>query len=275
VLTSEMKPMIKDGSGKLIKSLPDPNQSDDPELSTRAVEEWKQIKKEIKDASKTQIIRLESAMVTGRLWDKERFHEYFVKHPLLGFMARMIVWGGFDGEGNLKTTFRIDEDQNYFDQLDEPASIDGCHRFGIVHPLHLHDSAKKEWSRVLISHKIKQPFAQIDREIFLLSEDHKDTLEIRDFGKEMKGSTFRNRVHTYQYLNGDRDDHGTVINFIKTFHTYGISVYILFEGYIMDREITISTVYFQKDGHKVPPGEVPSMVYSEVYYDMKRITAKE
>ena len=77
-----MKPMVRDEAGKLKDDLPKPGAKDDPALAGAAVDEWKRLKKQIREVVKVQAERLEQAMVTGRRWKPDDFESLLVRHPL-------------------------------------------------------------------------------------------------------------------------------------------------------------------------------------------------
>ncbi|MDI7183644.1 WGR domain-containing protein, partial [Leptospira santarosai] len=68
VLGPDLKPMVKDEDGKIKDDLPKPNSKDDADSANASVEEWKLMKKQIREIGKIQAQRMEQAMVTGRRW---------------------------------------------------------------------------------------------------------------------------------------------------------------------------------------------------------------
>ena len=71
-LGNDMKPMVRDEAGKLRDDLPKPGAKDDAAKAAAAVEDWKQLKKQVREVAKVQAERLEQAMVTGRRWTPGR-----------------------------------------------------------------------------------------------------------------------------------------------------------------------------------------------------------
>src|SRR5262249_51630425 len=53
-LGPEMKPMVRDQIGKLRDDLPKPGAKDDPARAAAAVEDWKRLKKQVREVAKIQ-----------------------------------------------------------------------------------------------------------------------------------------------------------------------------------------------------------------------------
>lgn len=92
VFGPDMKPMIKDEDGKIKDDLPKPNSKDDSDLANTSVEEWKLMKKQIREIGKIHIHRMEQAMVTGRRWKVEEWEMLIAKHPLMTHIAKTLLW---------------------------------------------------------------------------------------------------------------------------------------------------------------------------------------
>jgi hypothetical protein len=129
------------------------------------VDEWKLMKKQIREVGKVQAERLEQAMVTGRRWKPEDFELLVVGHPLMTHIARLVLWGGWDAAGRLQGVFRITEEQDCADVSDEPADVKAYHAVGVVHPLHMSDADRSAWGQVLGDYEIIPPFPQLGRPV--------------------------------------------------------------------------------------------------------------
>ncbi len=97
--------MVRDEAGKLKDELPKPTAKDDPAKVGAAVEESrKRLKKQVRKVAKVQAERLEQAMVSGRRWRPTEFESLLVRLPLMINVVRLVLWGGFDGKGQLVST---------------------------------------------------------------------------------------------------------------------------------------------------------------------------
>jgi hypothetical protein len=105
-----------------------------------------------------QIQRLERAMADGRTWSVAEFQRYLVAHPLLGELARRLVWQA-DG-----TAFRIAEDGTFADVEDDAVELHDDARLRLSHPVLLGDSLPA-WVRLLADYEVLQPFDQLGRPV--------------------------------------------------------------------------------------------------------------
>jgi hypothetical protein len=75
VLSENLKPMVKDGEGKIKTDLPKPNAKDDKEKAENAIAQWKSLKKQVNEILKLQPARLvvqkNAEMGTGRRSEKK------------------------------------------------------------------------------------------------------------------------------------------------------------------------------------------------------------
>ncbi len=177
----DMKPMVRDDQGKLRANLPKPGVKDNTDLANRAIEAWKQLKKDLKQVTKLQTARLEEAMVNGRRWPVADFETVLVRHPLLFNLVRLLLWGGYDATDHLVTTFRLTEDRTYADVEDETATLDGIEAVGVVHPLLLADDLKAVWGEIFSDYELIPPFSQLWRETYRLAAEELTVKEITRF----------------------------------------------------------------------------------------------
>lgn len=181
VLGPDLKPLVRDAEGKTRTDLPKPGAKDDALLAKQAAAEWKLLKKQLSEVVKIQASRLEQAMVTSRSWSQPEFETLLVRHPLMGCVARLLVWGALDGDGNVVATFRVTEDQAYADAADEPFALAPHSRVRIIHPLHLSEADRKSWAELLSDYELVPPFPQLGRPLHLLNPAEREQEECRRF----------------------------------------------------------------------------------------------
>ncbi|GLY29809.1 DUF4132 domain-containing protein [Kineosporia sp. NBRC 101731] len=169
-----LKPYVTAASGKLLKTLPKPGAKDDAELAEAAYQQFSMLKKDVRRIAPDVIQRLERAMVTGRRWSGEEFGRFFVAHPLLWHIARRLVWGRYDTDDHLIGAFRVAEDRTFADSSDEEVTLVDDVRIGVAHPWHLGADAPV-WAELLADYEILQPFPQLTREVFALTEAEAQT----------------------------------------------------------------------------------------------------
>jgi Domain of unknown function (DUF4132) len=167
----QLKPYVADEAGKRLKALPKPGVKDDADLAPDAYQRFSALKKDARALAADQIARFELAMVTQRRWTSQEFREFFVEHPLLRHVVRRLVWGVF-ADDSFSAAFRVAEDLSLADVADDEYVLADDAVIGIVHPLHL-GADGAAWSDVFADYEILQPFAQLGRTVFALTEEEK------------------------------------------------------------------------------------------------------
>jgi hypothetical protein len=160
-----LKPFVRDANGKVLADLPKPNKSDDSEKAAAAVAAWKTLKKDAKEVASGQITRFELAMCSQARWRASDFKTLIVGHPLVGNLARRLVFGVFEGP-KLTTTFRVSEDRSLANEEDAQISIGLDARVGIVHRLDLDEALLTRWGQIFADYVILQPFDQLGRQVY-------------------------------------------------------------------------------------------------------------
>jgi hypothetical protein len=181
VLGSDMKPMLRDPSGKMLTRPPNPTKKDDAEKAARAGREWKLLKKQIGEVLKSQAPRLEQAMLLKRRWAPRDFERYLVRHPLLTNLARRVVWGIFAADGELLHTFRITEEQELHDRMEQPFRLRDSFSIGLVHPVQLTEDERASWQQVFGDYEVIQPIEQLHRRVQSLEPVEEDSRELTRF----------------------------------------------------------------------------------------------
>ncbi|WP_061218583.1 DUF4132 domain-containing protein [Leptospira weilii] len=182
VLGPDLKPMLKDEDGKIKDDLPKPNSKDDADLANASVEEWKLMKKQIREIGKIQAQRMEQAMVTGRRWKVAEWEMLIAKHPLMTHLAKTLLWWVCfpDREKSIEV-FRLTEERDYADIYDKSLNLQGGAYVGLVHPLLLSQEEKKNWGQLFGDYEIIPPFLQLGRPVYVLSAEDKLKREIPGF----------------------------------------------------------------------------------------------
>ncbi|MFG3342638.1 DUF4132 domain-containing protein [Glycomyces sp. NPDC048151] len=175
-----LKPYVIDGLGKRKASAPKPNAKDDPELAQPAYERFAALRKDLKATAAEQVKRLETAMGTARTWTGAEFREFLVDHPLMWHLSSRLVWQAGDA------SFRLAEDRTLADAEDEPFELPEGAVVRLAHPITL-GGAVATWAEVFADYEILQPFDQLARPAFELSEDERKTGRLRFEGAQAGG----------------------------------------------------------------------------------------
>ncbi|MFC1851996.1 DUF4132 domain-containing protein, partial [candidate division CSSED10-310 bacterium] len=166
----QLGPYIINDQGKKLKDLPKPRKADDPVKSSQALQKWKTLKQGVRNVAKSQILRLEAAMCTQRRWSVQEFRNFMLDQPLMIHLVRRILWGTYNDVNTLQTSFRIDEDRKPVDLSDQKLTLDQKFSIGIPHALELAPEESGPWIQLFVDHELIQPFSQLSRQIYSLSQ---------------------------------------------------------------------------------------------------------
>jgi predicted DNA-binding WGR domain protein len=166
-----LQPYVTEPGGKRLKALPKPGVRDDGTLAPAAYQRFTTLKKDVRAVAADQVRRLEHAMVTNRRWSGAEFRRLFIDHPLLWHLVRRLVWARFDPAGTVAAgAFRVAEDRTFSTVDDETTTVPDDAVISVAHPLHLGDELAA-WATVFADYEILQPFAQLGRPVFTLTEE--------------------------------------------------------------------------------------------------------
>nr|WP_303616419.1 DUF4132 domain-containing protein [Leptospira santarosai] len=232
VLGPDLKPMVKDEDGKIKDDLPKPNSKDDADLANASVEEWKLMKKQIREIGKIQAQRMEQAMVTGRRWKTEEWEMLIAKHPLMTHIAKTILWWVcFPDREKSVEVFRLTEERDYADVHDNSLNLRGGSYVGIVHPLLLLSEEKKSWGQLFTDYEIVSPFSQLGRPVYVLSEEDKSKREIPGFTKQkVKAEQLVFGLEKMGWSRGAAGDGGGIDEHSKQFEIDDVTAVIRYDG---------------------------------------------
>ena len=209
-----LKPFVRDAAGARLKDLPKPNKSDDPALSAAAVERYKGIKKDAKAIASLQVVRLELAMCARRRWSAGDFRLFFLDHPLMRHLACRLVWGVYR-DGALVDAFRVAEDLSLADRDDSEYALAAGAEVGIAHVLELPEDMQRDFGQVFADYEILQPFKQLGRETFALTEEERRSGAITRFKDKRVSSGSIMGLVNRGWERGEAQDAGWVGWFVK------------------------------------------------------------
>ncbi len=156
-------------NGKRQKSVPS-------SVKTEFNDELKALKKRIKDSDSLMPsirFRVEGLFLNERTWSLKDFRHRFLDHPLVGVIARRLIWN-FQNIESIATA--IWSGDQFIDAGGESVDwIDDETRVTIWHPLHVEAQDVLRWRERLEQLEIVQPFKQAHREIYLLTDAERET----------------------------------------------------------------------------------------------------
>jgi hypothetical protein len=129
--------------------------------------------------------RIERLPLLERSWSLADWRARYLDHPLIGGLARRLIWRFTDGERVLDGAWQEGRIVDHHDQaLDLPDSA----LVMLWHPVYSDASATLAWRNWLERHEITQPFKQAHREVYLLTDAERAT---RTYSNRFAGHVLR------------------------------------------------------------------------------------
>lgn len=179
-ISPELEISVKDENGKKLKNMPSPGKKDDEEKANAAYAEFKQLKKDMKATVSIQKTRLEMALSSERLWSIEDWKKLFVSNPIMHQFAIGLIWGIYE-DHKLLQSFRYMEDGSFNTEDEDEYELSETGFIGLVHPIELTDDLIAAWKEQLADYEIRQPFEQMERPVFYVTEEEKNEKELNRF----------------------------------------------------------------------------------------------
>jgi hypothetical protein len=133
----------------------------------------KQSEKEIASLLPAQRDRLEQLFLRERSWSLAEFRTRYLDHPLVGVLARRLIWRFTDGDN---TRDGIWLDGKIVDEHDSVlAGLGDATRVAPWHPLTCAVERVRAWRDWLDRHEVRQAFKQAHRELYILTDAERTT----------------------------------------------------------------------------------------------------
>jgi Domain of unknown function (DUF4132) len=159
----QLTPYVLGPDGRRLARPPKPGARD---TGPEAYERFLGLKKALRVTAAAQIARLERDMLARRLRPARDLTDVLLPHPVLGPIARRLLWREHDGR---QRVLRVAEDGSFADRDDATARVDGDTTVRIVHPVELGDDLPG-WAQIIADYEILQPFPQVNRPLVRLTE---------------------------------------------------------------------------------------------------------
>ncbi len=236
-----------------------------------------------------QKIRLEQALSAERVWQVEKWKALFVKNPIMHQFAIGLIWGLYE-DGALKTTFRYMEDGSFNTVDEEEYELPGEGTIGLVHPIELTADELSAWKEQLSDYEVTQPFEQLERPVYQLTEEEKGQKELTRFGgKLLNGLSLSGKLQGLGWYRGSVQDAGGYYTFYREDGNTGVE--LEFSGCFVgdeNEEVTVYGAVFYKAGtvkrgsyvydtvkkeHQYQLSEVSPRYFSEIVLQLTKATA--
>ena len=284
-LSEEMSIVLTNQNGKVIASLPDANQSDDPEQVKLAKSTLSNARKELKSVLTMQRDRLYEALCTQRTWRFEDWDNYLRQHPIMGRYCQRLVWVAYaNGDGDrIVDSFRPLPDGTLTNHQDDEVTLAAEMSVRLGHDEVLPAEDSKAWLQHFSDYEVEPLFQQFGKQQFTLAEDKKQKTDIDDFlGHIVKAFSLRNRLTRLGYTRGPAEDGGWFHEYRKTFLRLGIEAVIEFTGNGLpeeNRTVALMRLYFRQKTDQdygtidLELGQLPRVLLSECWNDIRMAAA--
>ena len=158
----------KNASGKIQKSVPAAVKQEHPDF----VKQLKAMVKDVQTGSSAHAQRLEQMYLRAGTLTLDTWNEQYINHPLIGFLARRLIWRLRSGETLLDV---MHTDSGYVDCHNSAVSLPDDFEVMLWHPTMSSADEVLAWRTWLIEHEVTQPFKQAHREIYLLTDAERQT----------------------------------------------------------------------------------------------------
>jgi hypothetical protein len=233
--------------------------------------------KEIEGLLAGQRDRLERLYVTTRDWDLPTWRERYLDHPLVGVLARRLIWrfrqDGKDRLGGWQNGEIVDADGTALADLDDTV------RVSLWHPLESPVETVRAWRDWLERSQITQPFKQAYREIYVLTdaEIRTETYSNRFAAHILKQHQFaalcQQRGWRYT-LQGVWDSHNTPYRLLPEhdlrveFWVEGTNDNDVSQNYVFLNISTDQVRFCDLVGAPKPLDQIPPLLFSELMRDV-------
>ncbi len=277
---------LSDRDGKTLKTIPAPRKDDDPQQAKAAKKAFSAAKAELKRFTGQQTIRLYEAMCTQRTWPVADWRTYLLGHPLLKFLCQRLVWATCDGQ-RVTQTFRPLDDGTLTDYEDGEVQLAADASIRVAHGCQLSAAVAEAWTRHMVDYDVSPLFSQFGRAAYVLPEEQRMATAIDDFeGHVVEAFKLRSAATKFGYTRGQAEDGGWFFDYLKAFPGLELEVRLEFSGNGLpeeNRPVALVALAFRRMvprqgpamplAASVPLGEVPAVLLTECYNDLRTIAA--
>ena len=284
---------------KQIKTMPKPGASDDAEKAAAAAADFKEMKKQLKTVATNQKARLESVLMSDRKWTADGWKELFVRNAVMHGFAIALIWGLYGEDGKLTQTFRYTEEGSFNTADDDELELPENGQIGLVHPLELTKEQIDTWTEQLEDYEITQPFPQLTRKVYTMTDEERKSAEIMRFdGIELNSLSLIGKLTKIGWYKGLAEDAGFFYYFWRedissrkqnddgTVTKYGVIADLNFSGASIvnydfeGEEVTVGKLELYRpiaDRYRDKPieiGEVSDRYFSELIMQLTSVLGK-
>ncbi|GHO81392.1 hypothetical protein KSD_91630 [Ktedonobacter sp. SOSP1-85] len=138
----------------------------------QALKDLKRLSDDMVHMLTAQRERIERLPLIERTWPLTTWRKRYLEHPLVGSIARHLIWRFTDGE---RICTGIWHEGHLVDMHDQPLQLTDETIVTLWHPVFSTAEEVLAWREWLEQHTITQPFKQAHREVYLLTDAERNT----------------------------------------------------------------------------------------------------
>jgi len=276
--------VLLNGEGREVKALPGPRVDAEKPVIEAAKKLLSTARKETKQVLAAQTARLREAMCLERRWPREDWESFIAGHPIVGRLARRLVWIGFGEDGAITACFRPLGDGTYSDARDDDVDIAGFSEIQLAHSSLLDPAMVTSWRNHFADYAVTPPFDQIGRTLPSLPADLRKSRLIKDrAGWVIESFKLRSIAAKLGYDRSSAIDGGWFVSYERNYREAGIVAEIEFSGSPLPEEnapVALVALGFRKlrangqGGGQLELGAVPAVLLAESWQDLHDMAAK-
>jgi hypothetical protein len=283
-LTADFGVELYAAEGKKIANLPDARKDEDQAHVKELKKQFGAAKKELKGVLQLQRDRLYEGLCTQRRWRAEDWTLYLNRHPIVRRYCQQLVWIAWQDDQMLGV-FRPLDDGTLTDVEDNAFELPADAHVALAHDSNLTPPVAAAWARHLQDYKVERLFQQLGKDTYRLPAQMRKASQLEEFkGYVLDAFTLRNRIGKLGYTRGAAEDGGWFFRYEKRFPTLGLTADIEFSGNGLpeeNRKVALVALWFARSEApgsygvgKLPLGEIPGVLLSECWNDMRLLAAE-
>ncbi len=247
-LAADFSVQMQNADGKIIKALPNANQSEDTAEIKALKKRFSANKKELNQVLKMQRERLYEAMCVERVWRFEDWELFLNQHPIVGRYCQQLVWLAGDEKTGDRQSFRPLPDLALTDVADETVALKPDTPVRIAHQALLTETERKAWNTHLDDYEVSPLFTQFGNPIYTPDDNALNDDGIKKFeGHLINSFKLRWRANKLGYVRGSAEDGGFFTTYLKNFPSLKLQAILEFTGNSLpeeNRTVALVQLYF-------------------------------
>lgn len=157
---------VDEQSQRTFQRFPATKKSDDRLMYAHARARYGLLGKALRNVLSAQLTWLELSMLSRRMWQFEVWRDLISGHPVLGHLARRLVWRIHGVPGEQRSNVLLDQSNTFFNVDFEEVCVEEDQRLSIAHPAKMPSEEREGLAQQLAELEVTQPFEQLGRAFY-------------------------------------------------------------------------------------------------------------